>query len=212
MPALEGNAMTHLTTQKQLAPPCGVLECIQQLPVPCHETIEWSKWPKPFIDEVTGGVASVFGRLVLLGTFVDRQRQLYIVPLSGSLCQCQVITDVIRGAHTGYLMEWLDMSLEQKIRDVALYLESVEERAPLVRRAIMDCRAGDILPLGSEMFSDHLLADTKLSVALLQTLALKDRQPETSPRHRSLFHRFIRLFSRRRGAWENIVPADEIGI
>ena len=197
--------MAHPTIRKQLTPPCGVLDCIQRLPVPCHATMEWSKWPKPFIDEMTGGVASVFGRLVLLGTFVDQQRQRYIVPLSGSLCQCQVITDVIRQAHTEYLLEWLRMSLEQKVRDVAVYLESVEGRAPLVRKAILDCRAEDILPLGAEVFSNHLLADTKLSVALLQTLALrKDLQPETSPRHHSFLRSFFRLFSRRRGAWEEI--------
>ena len=177
----------------RLMPPSGVLDEIEQLPVPCHETMDWAQSPATFIDNLVGRVASVFGRIVLLGAFIDPKRERYSVPVSGSLCQCPIITDVIRRAHTEYVLEWLQMSLQQKTQDVSMYLESVNGHAQGVRNAILDSAALDILPIGKEIASDHLLNDSKLAVALVQTLALGKSPTAQSRRGSPYWSRIIGL-------------------
>src|SRR5579864_8865862 len=81
--------------------PPGALERISKLPVPCHETINWAEEnPSGFVDELIGPVTSLFGRLVLLSTFLDRKQCRYVVQLGDSACQCPVITGVLREAHS----------------------------------------------------------------------------------------------------------------
>jgi hypothetical protein len=154
----------------QLVPPPTALESIGNSRPPCHESMDWTRWPRPFIYFLLGRSASVFGSLVLFGTFADHERRRYILPVAGSHCQCPDITSVIRQAHHESLLKWLRLNVEQKLADLAIYLDAVSGGG----QVILNCTVEDILPLGPEMLPDSVLADTRRSVELLRALAAPD--------------------------------------
>ena len=81
-------SMTSPQGLPSLPVPVGALDRISQLPVPCHDTMSWAKEnPSEFIDELLGPVPSLFGRLVLLSTFLDREHCRYVVHLADSATQ-----------------------------------------------------------------------------------------------------------------------------
>lgn len=155
---------------RSLPVPVGALDRISHLPVPCHDTINWAKEdPSEFIDELLGPVPSLFGRLVLLSTFLDRGQCRYVVQLDDSVCQCPVISDVLRETHSKYLSEWLSMSLHQKVKDISLYLESVHSAANMAKTAVDAGKVHEILPESADTpHLDHLLADARLCLALVE--------------------------------------------
>lgn len=150
--------------------PAGALDRISHLKVPCHETINWAQEnPSEFVDDLIGPVTSLFGRLVLLATFLDRKQCRYIVQLSDSTCQCPVISDVLRQAHSNCLSEWLSLNLQHKAMDIALYLESVHIAADVVRSAVADGRVHEVLPESADSPRlNHLVADARLCLVLVQ--------------------------------------------
>jgi hypothetical protein len=159
----------------QLAPPPTALEAIGNLRPPCRESMDWTRWPRPFINFLLGRSGCVFGTLVLLGTFADHERRRYIIPTSGSYCQCPDITAVVRQAHYECLSKWLRLNVGQKRADLSTYLHSVSGQA----HAVLNCRLENLLPVGAEILAASVLADVKGSVSLLRSLAGPDpERPE----------------------------------
>jgi hypothetical protein len=128
-------------------------------------------------------VPTIFGRIVLLASMLNRQSGRYLHPLPVPALQDAAASELLRETHERLLICWLDTTLEYQVDDLVRFLRGCGEKCPMVASDLLRReKYSDLLPLKTpETSQKHFLMQIEwvlpLGVNQISGAAALLRQP-----------------------------------
>lgn len=118
---------------------------------------------REFVSDALESIPTIFGRLILVASFIDRKEQRYTLPVLEKIYDPAAAQKLLKDSHQDLLLRWLEMSIEIRVKDASAFFRWLgnDDRSTL-RNVIRQGDCSSLLPLQvEEMHAAHFETDIR---------------------------------------------------